>query len=75
VPRDGAFEWVSCPNYLGEVVEWTRWALATCSLAGLAFAIDTPTSLVPRAVSHHAWHRREFRDYPPGRWAVVPFVP
>jgi protein-S-isoprenylcysteine O-methyltransferase Ste14 len=74
VPRGGAFEWVSCPNYLGEVVEWTGWAIATWSLPGLAFAVYTAANLVPRALSHHAWYRREFPGYPPERRAVIPFL-
>jgi protein-S-isoprenylcysteine O-methyltransferase Ste14 len=74
VPRGGAFEWVSCPNYLGEIVEWTGWALATWSLAGLAFALYTAANLAPRALAHHGWYRRRFPDYPPRRRALVPFV-
>jgi 3-oxo-5-alpha-steroid 4-dehydrogenase 1 len=74
VPRGGAFEWVSCPNYLGEIVEWTGWALATWSLAGLAFALYTVANLAPRASAHHEWYRQRFPDYPPRRRALVPFV-
>ena len=74
IPRGGAFEWVSCPNYLGEVVEWTGWAIATWSLPGLAFAVYTAANLVPRALAHHAWYRREFPDYPRGRRAVLPYL-
>jgi protein-S-isoprenylcysteine O-methyltransferase Ste14 len=74
VPRGGAFEWVSCPNYLGEIVEWTGWALATWSLAGLAFAVYTAANLAPRAVAHHGWYREHFPDYPPGRRALIPYV-
>ncbi|HEX9051188.1 MAG TPA: hypothetical protein VF841_11710 [Anaeromyxobacter sp.] len=74
IPRGGAFERVSCPNYLGELVEWSGWALATWSLAGLAFALYTAANLAPRALAHHAWYRARFPDYPPGRRAIVPFV-
>ncbi len=74
IPRGGAFEWVSCPNYLGEIVEWAGWALASWSLAGVAFALYTAANLAPRAFSHHAWYRRTFGDYPPGRKALLPFV-
>ena len=38
VPRGFLFERVSCPNYFGEVMEWTGWALLTWSCAGLSFA-------------------------------------
>jgi 3-oxo-5-alpha-steroid 4-dehydrogenase 1 len=74
IPRGGLYEYVSCPNYLGEIVEWLGWALATWSLPGLAFAIYTIANLGPRAVHHHAWYRRTFPGYPPRRKALVPFL-
>jgi hypothetical protein len=74
VPHGGGFRWVSCPNYLGEIVEWGGWALATWSVPGLAFAFYTAANLVPRALSHHDWYRRRFVDYPPGRRALIPYV-
>ena len=72
VPHGGAFRYVSCPNYLGEIVEWTGWAIATWSLAGLSFAVFTFANLAPRAVSNHHWYRTRFRDYPPNRRALIP---
>jgi protein-S-isoprenylcysteine O-methyltransferase Ste14 len=74
IPYGGAFRWVSCPNYLGEIVEWSGWALATWSSAGLAFALYTAANLAPRAVDHHAWYRRKFPDYPADRRALIPYV-
>jgi protein-S-isoprenylcysteine O-methyltransferase Ste14 len=74
IPRGGAFRWVSCPNYLGEIIEWTGWALATWSLPGLAFAFYTAANLAPRALDHHDWYRRRFADYPPKRRALIPYV-
>ncbi len=74
IPSGGAFEYVSCPNYLGEIVEWIGWAVATWSPAGLAFAVYTTANLAPRALTHHDWYRREFPDYPPQRRALIPFV-
>ena len=74
IPRGGAFEWVSCPNYLGEIVEWTGWAVATWSLAGLAFAVYTAANLAPRALAHHAWYRARFPDYPRRRRALIPLI-
>jgi 3-oxo-5-alpha-steroid 4-dehydrogenase 1 len=74
VPRGGLYELVSCPNYLGEVLEWTGWAIATWSPAGLAFAVFTAANLAPRALSHHRWYRATFPDYPPERKAMIPFV-
>jgi 3-oxo-5-alpha-steroid 4-dehydrogenase 1 len=72
IPQGGLFRWVSAPNYLGEIVEWTGWALATWSLAGLSFALWTASNLAPRAMSHHRWYREHFPDYPPERKALLP---
>jgi 3-oxo-5-alpha-steroid 4-dehydrogenase 1 len=74
IPRGGAFRWVSCPNYLGELVEWTGWAIATFSLAGASFAFFTATNLVPRAIANHRWYKEKFPDYPRERRAIIPLV-
>lgn len=74
IPRGGLFEWVSCPNHLGEIVEWSGFALMTWSLPGFAFAFWTAANLVPRALAHHRHYRRTFADYPAGRKAVLPGI-
>jgi protein-S-isoprenylcysteine O-methyltransferase Ste14 len=74
IPQGPLFHLVSCPNYLGEMVEWTGWALATLSLPGLLFALWTAANLVPRALKHHAWYRTTFADYPQKRRAILPFA-
>ncbi|HEX7600559.1 MAG TPA: DUF1295 domain-containing protein [Polyangiaceae bacterium] len=74
IPRGGLYGWVTSPNYLGELVEWAGWALASWSVGGLAFALYTFANLAPRAIAHHAWYRREFPDYPKARKALVPFL-
>lgn len=74
VPTGGLYRWVSCPNYLGEIITWFGWALATWSLTGLAFAVWVLANLVPRARSHHRWYRERFAEYPPNRRALLPGV-
>lgn len=74
IPGGGLYRFVSCPNYLGEILEWTGWALATASLAGAAFALYTFANLAPRARDHHRWYRAKFADYPSERRALIPFV-
>ena len=74
VPNRGAFRFISCPNYLGEILEWTGWAVATWSLGGLAFCVFTAANLIPRARSNHRWYRENFSDYPPNRRALIPGV-
>ncbi len=74
IPHGGLYRWVSAPNYLGEIILWSGWALATWSWAGLAFAVYTVANLAPRALQHHRWYREQFADYPASRRALVPFL-
>lgn len=74
LPRGVAFEEISSPNYLGEILMWVGWAVLTWSKPGLAAATLSFALLLPRAVSHHMWYRRTFPNYPPNRRAILPFV-
>jgi protein-S-isoprenylcysteine O-methyltransferase Ste14 len=72
IPYGDFYRWISCPNYFGEILIWVGWAVATWSLAGLAFAAWTAANLAPRARSNHAWYRKQFADYPASRKALIP---
>merc|ERR1712046_381079 len=75
IPRGGMFEYVSGANFLGEIIEWWGFALATWSLPGLFFAVATTSGIGGRAVQHHRWYLEKFGDaYPPQRKAVIPFL-
>ncbi|MCU0455418.1 MAG: DUF1295 domain-containing protein [Bacteroidales bacterium] len=74
IPRGWLFEYISCPHYFGEILEWGGWALMTWSTAGLSFLVFTTANLFPRAVASHRWYRKQFPDYPAKRKAVIPFI-
>lgn len=74
IPRGFLYDRISCPNYFGEILEWTGWAIASWSLAGLSFAVFTAANLVPRAFANHKWYKEKFPEYPAERKAVIPFV-
>ncbi|GAB4207543.1 MAG: DUF1295 domain-containing protein [Sandaracinaceae bacterium] len=74
VPYGGLYRYITCPNYFGEILEWTGWAIATWSLAGLSFALYTIANLAPRARAHHRWYLEKFPDYPKERRALVPLL-
>ncbi len=74
IPMGGMFRFVSCPNYLGEIMEWIGWALLTWSIVGLVFALWTMANLIPRAIRHHHWYMEHFPDYPKDRRAIIPFI-
>lgn len=72
IPQGGLYKWISCPNYLGEILIWCGWALATWSLAGLSFALWTIANLAPRARSHQSWYHKTFSEYPAERKTLLP---
>jgi len=74
IPRGGLYRWITCPNYLGEIIEWMGFALCTLSLPALVFAVWTVANLLPRARSHHLWYKEAFPNYPPERKALIPGI-
>lgn len=74
IPRGWLYERVSCPNYLGEIIVWIGWAIATWSAAGVVFVLWTLANLMPRALANHAWYQAKFDEYPSQRKAVIPYL-
>lgn len=74
VPNKGLFRCISCPNFLGEMLEWSGFALMTWSLPGFSFALWTIVNLLPRALDHHKWYKKTFPDYPVKRKALIPGI-
>ncbi len=75
LPERGMHKFVASPNYLGEIMEWTGWAILTWSLPGLAFMLFTMANLVPRAHKHRKWYKEKFgNEYPSSRKRVFPFI-
>ncbi len=74
IPYGGLFEYISCPNLFGEILEWTGFAILMWNLPGLSFALWTLANLLPRAIDHHKWYKDYFDNYPVERKAVIPFL-
>jgi protein-S-isoprenylcysteine O-methyltransferase Ste14 len=74
VPKGGLFEYISCPNHFGEIMEWFGFAIIAWNLPAFTFAIWTFCNLSPRSLNHHEWYKDKFDDYPKNRKAVVPYI-
>ena len=72
LPVNGPYRLVSCPNLMGEMLEWAGFALMSWSLPGLSFAIWTWANLIPRALWRHRWYQQQFDNYPSNRRAFIP---
>ncbi|CAG8666661.1 15197_t:CDS:2 [Dentiscutata heterogama] len=76
IPNGGLFNYITCPHYFGEIIEWIGFVIATWySYPAVLFLMATIANLVPRAKSNLNWYREKFGDmYPKNRKAIVPFV-
>jgi len=74
IPRGFLFNYISSPNLLGEIIEWSGFAVMAWNLPALSFAIWTFANLVPRAHNHHQWYKKQFSEYPANRKALFPFI-
>ncbi len=74
IPQGWLFNYISCPNLFGELIEWAGYAILCWNLPALTFLIWTAANLIPRALSHHKWYKNNFGDYPAKRKAIVPYL-
>ena len=74
IPKGFLFKYVSSPNLLGEIIEWTGWAIMSWSLPSFSFALWTAANLIPRAIDHHKWYHKKFSHYPKERKALFPYI-
>ena len=74
IPNGFLYNYISCPNYFGEIIEWIGFAIMTWSIPGFLFVAWTAFNLTPRALSNHNWYKNKFADYPKNRKAIIPFI-
>ena len=74
LPQKGFYRYVTSANYLGELVEWSGFALLCSTPAAWLFVLWTAANLVPRAAAIHRHYREEFGEAVGTRKRVIPFV-
>ena len=74
IPQKGMFEYISCPNHFGEIIEWIGFAILSWNYASLSFAVWTIVNILPRSLDHHKWYKSHFKNYPKKRKAIFPFI-
>lgn len=73
-PFTKLFRFVSCPNYTYEVGAWTSFAVMTQTLSVVLFLLAGFYQMSVWAMGKHRNYRKEFKDYPKGRKAILPFL-
>ena len=75
IPKGGLYKFISCPNYLGEILEWVGFAIIAWSFPAFLFVIWTMANLIPRAKAQHIWYKEKFgSDYSNQKKAIFPFI-
>ena len=76
IPKGGMFRYVSSANYFGELLEWTGFAIASLSWAGLVFVWWTFANLAPRSFSLYKRYEKEFGEEFTSlrRKRIIPFI-
>ena len=76
LPKKGMYRYVTSANYFGEIVEWTGFAIASWSWAGVVFVWWTFANLAPRSASLYKRYEKEFGEEftSLGRKRIIPFI-
>lgn len=75
LPQRGMYRYVTSANYLGELVEWTGFAVLTASPAAWVFVWWTAANLVPRANAIYHRYCDEFGVEAVGkRKRIIPYI-
>lgn len=70
----GVFDYITMPQYAGEMLAWMGFAVACWSVQGLSVALVSVAVLAPRAWRRHRWCVEHVPDFPAGRAVLVPFL-
>ncbi|PSN61195.1 synaptic glyco protein SC2 [Corynespora cassiicola Philippines] len=75
IPRGFGFGWVTCPNYLFEVLAWVGVALVSWNLATVLFIVIAAAQMGVWAKKKERRYRKEFGDrYKRKRFAMLPGI-
>jgi hypothetical protein len=75
IPYGFLYNYISSPNYLGEIIEWIGFATAVKTLSSWIFVFTTIVAIFPRAVTSHRWLKEKFgSEFPKERKAIIPYI-
>ncbi|PMD45850.1 steroid alpha reductase-like protein [Hyaloscypha variabilis F] len=75
IPKGYGFNWVTCPNYLFEMIAWTGVLLVTRSSATVLFMVVAMGQMQIWAQKKERAYRAEFpKEYRKKRYAIIPGI-
>ncbi|PIK39550.1 putative very-long-chain enoyl-CoA reductase art-1-like [Apostichopus japonicus] len=73
-PMTILFNLVTCPNYTYETIAWVSFSVMTQCLPALVFGVCGFVQMAIWAKGKHRNYLKEFKNYPRGRKAILPFL-
>lgn len=74
IPKGWGFGLVSCANYFYETLVWLSFSVFSGTFTSYLFLLFSFYQMTVWALQKHARYRKDFKDYPKNRKAIVPFV-
>ncbi|CAI2376879.1 unnamed protein product [Moneuplotes crassus] len=74
IPQGYGFGLVSCANYFWETLVWLSYSIFTGTATSYLFCAFSFYQMADWALKKHGRYKKEFKDYPKNRTAIVPFV-
>ena len=74
IPKGYGFGLVSCANYFWETLVWGSYSVLTGTVTSYLFLAFSFYQMSQWALKKHKRYRKEFKDYPKNRKAIIPFL-
>lgn len=74
IPKGYGFGMVSCANYFWETMVWLSYSALTGTATSYLFLAFSFYQMSEWALKKHRRYRKEFKDYPKNRTAIIPFL-
>lgn len=74
IPQGGLFEFVVCPHYLFEIIDFVGLAFISQTAFGFCTATTVSLYLLGRSLSTREWYVKKFEGFPSHRKALIPFL-
>lgn len=74
IPKGWGFGLVSCANYFWETLVWLTFSVFSGTLTSYLFLLFSFYQMSVWAKGKHRRYKKEFKDYPKKRKAIVPFL-
>ena len=74
IPHGWGFGLVSCANYFWETMVWLSFSVYSSTVTSYLFLAFSFYQMTDWALGKHRRYRKDFKDYPRGRKAILPFL-